>query len=374
MTKLFTIEGIDGSGKQTVSKLVTEKLNEILKVGPDNIVPKPAMNISFPDYNTYSGHVVKDYLSGKYKLSKEDMANPYFASLFYSINRSEYFKSKMTDTQYKKIVPGSVAYIFRLDISEYNIDFICKNRSITDKLDRSQIKQLLCSEDYRESMVQFIDQSIKEILDINKISDHQVMHNDGQYVLLKYGEIECKKYESGIEVIRSITDTMPQFLVNYSINDFIKDYDPVLISDRYYISNIIHQGARIRYDDVEEGAKQYVDFINWLVDIETKKIGNPKPIKEYILVIDPDVATGRCDTRNINKNGAKVDIHENSKHLYAAHHSVKNLANYVNAKGDKPLSPVMFIDTGDMTPEQISDIIVKDIITVLKEIIKNDEK
>lgn len=55
MGKLVIIEGTDGSGKQTQSQLLNERLcNEGIKV----------KKISFPDYDSPSSSLVKMYLNG----------------------------------------------------------------------------------------------------------------------------------------------------------------------------------------------------------------------------------------------------------------------------------------------------------------------
>lgn len=76
------IDGMDGVGKETQSKLLTRYYSEVLK--------QDVKLSSFPDYDTYTGKLVRDYLMSDRKPStslqqiKDD-------SLLYTMNRVQYF-------------------------------------------------------------------------------------------------------------------------------------------------------------------------------------------------------------------------------------------------------------------------------------------
>lgn len=76
MPTLIAIDGLDGSGKGTQSKLLYEAL---LARGI------PARLISFPVYDSPSSALVKLYLSGS--LGEADAVNCYAASSFYAMDR-----------------------------------------------------------------------------------------------------------------------------------------------------------------------------------------------------------------------------------------------------------------------------------------------
>ena len=59
--KLIVIDGLDGSGKATQTKLLAERLNEN---------GYKARTISFPDYDSDSSALVKMYLGGKLGLRR----------------------------------------------------------------------------------------------------------------------------------------------------------------------------------------------------------------------------------------------------------------------------------------------------------------
>lgn len=77
MGKIIVIEGTDGSGKQTQSKLLYENL---LKSGYN------VKTLSFPNYESPSAGPVKMYLSGQLAENAKDI-NAYQASTFFAVDR-----------------------------------------------------------------------------------------------------------------------------------------------------------------------------------------------------------------------------------------------------------------------------------------------
>ena len=85
---LFVIDGIDCSGKQTVSRILTEKIK--------NNITEKVKNISFPDYDRPSGQCVRSYLNGDY-IDDENERLPILYSTLYAIDRGLFFRSKCDD-------------------------------------------------------------------------------------------------------------------------------------------------------------------------------------------------------------------------------------------------------------------------------------
>lgn len=82
MGKLIVIEGIDGSGKDTQTRLLETHLTG---KGLD------VLRISFPNYQHPSSAVIKLYLSGEIAQNADEV-NAFAASSFYSVDRYVSFK------------------------------------------------------------------------------------------------------------------------------------------------------------------------------------------------------------------------------------------------------------------------------------------
>ena len=82
--KLFIIEGGDGSGKATQTRLLTEHLQ------CDGYDVK---SVSYPDYDSDSSALVKMYLRGDFG-SDADAVNPYAASAFFAVDRFASYQMK----------------------------------------------------------------------------------------------------------------------------------------------------------------------------------------------------------------------------------------------------------------------------------------
>jgi len=78
---MLVIEGLDGSGKATQTQKLMERLERL---------NKPAVKVSFPNYEDDSSALVKMYLSGA--LGQAEDVNAYAASLFYTVDRYATFK------------------------------------------------------------------------------------------------------------------------------------------------------------------------------------------------------------------------------------------------------------------------------------------
>ena len=78
---LVVIEGVDGSGKQTQSQMLYDRLSEKMEV----------KRLAFPNYESDSSSLVKMYLSGEFGEDPKAV-NAYVASTFYAADRFATFK------------------------------------------------------------------------------------------------------------------------------------------------------------------------------------------------------------------------------------------------------------------------------------------
>ena len=76
-SKIIVIEGLDGSGKATQTKILAEKLRA---------KGLPVRKLEFPDYENPGSSLVKLYLGGAFGDKPEDV-NAYAASAFYAVDR-----------------------------------------------------------------------------------------------------------------------------------------------------------------------------------------------------------------------------------------------------------------------------------------------
>ena len=80
--KLLVLEGLDGSGKATQTRLLSDALSA---------QGRRVRTVSFPDYESDASALVRMYLAGAFGTQPDDV-NPYAASSFYAVDRYASYK------------------------------------------------------------------------------------------------------------------------------------------------------------------------------------------------------------------------------------------------------------------------------------------
>lgn len=128
-------------------------------------------------------------------------------------------------------------------------------------------------------------------------------------------------------------------------DDWHRDYErgAIIVTDRYTISNAIHQGAKLPED--ERGA-----YLDWLYDLEFSRMGIPKPDIVFYLDVPGEVAAKLREGRPLKNHEAR-DIHEaDTAYLDACRRSALSIA---EASGWEVIACT---EDGVMrTPEDISE-------------------
>ena len=224
MGKLFVIDGTDGSGKQTQSSLLKERMKK------DGIDFK---SVSFPNYDSPSSALVKMYLEGDFGENQKDVS-PYIASTFYAADRYATFK-KDFEEYYNN---GGIIIADRYTTS----NMIHQAGIIKDKQEREKFLKWLWDfefnlyglpipteviflnmpPDYTEKLIQDRENKIthekkKDIIEKNKQNTIDA-YNNALELVKKYNwyEIKCVK-DDKIRTIEDINDEIYE-LVKKKIN------------------------------------------------------------------------------------------------------------------------------------------------------------
>ena len=138
------------------------------------------------------------------------------------------------------------------------------------------------------------------------------------YLAGEFGETEESVNAYAASVLYSV-DRFASFKTEWE--KFYED-GGIVISDRYTISNMIHQVPKIQ--DKAEREK----YLDWLTDLEWGKIGIPKPDVVFFLDIPFEYSQKLMEERKNKITGDKEkDIHEKEKkYLKKSYETAKELA------------------------------------------------
>ena len=129
----------------------------------------------------------------------------------------------------------------------------------------------------------------------------------------------------------SIFYAVDRYDFSFKIKQWLKE-GKIVVSDRYVVSNIGHQGGKII-----KNKKEWRKYVNWLYDLEYNIFGIPKPDYNFILKISSELSMKMSnkitDSEKQKKRASylgdhtKQDIHEADKeHLINTHKSYMAIA------------------------------------------------
>lgn len=118
-----------------------------------------------------------------------------------------------------------------------------------------------------------------------------------QYLAGKYGSADEVSAEKA-----SVFYALDRFAAAQEINEALAS-GKVVVANRFTLSNMGHQGAKLA--DKAEREKLY----QWIDTFEHETLGVPRPDMNIILTIPHSVAQANIDRRSVSDNRAK-DIHE----------------------------------------------------------------
>jgi dTMP kinase len=177
------------------------------------------------------------------------------------------------------------------------------------------------------------------------------------------------KYGSSEEVgpyVSSIFYAQDRYDASFKIRKWLEE-SKIVVSDRYLVSNIGHQGGKIK------NKKDWKEYVNWLYNLEYKIFKIPKPDYTFILKTSPEFSLKLAhkitdkDKQKRRKaylgSSKKQDIHEKDKS-----HLANALNSYLLAAKTFPrdFKIIECLNKGELlSPEIVSQKIIKAVLRKL---------
>ncbi|NTW71026.1 MAG: dTMP kinase [Eubacteriaceae bacterium] len=164
--KLIVIEGLDGSGKETQSRLLYERLQT---------EGKKIKRISYPRYEMESSTLVKMYLRGDFG-ENPDEVSPYISSTFFAADRYASYKTELEDFYQE----GGLVLADRYTTS----NMVHQGGKIRDSEERNRYLEWLWDLEYRiygipiPDLVFFLDVPLKYSLERIKERKNKITDSD----------------------------------------------------------------------------------------------------------------------------------------------------------------------------------------------------
>lgn len=220
--KLFVIEGLDGSGKQTQSNMLYSRLidhgHEIIKK-------------EYPNYKSESSSLVKMYLRGDFGKNPEDVS-PYISSTFFAADRYASYKTEyekyymngglvLTDRYTTSNMVHQASKIHNLEEKErflswlWDLEFNIYKIPVPTQVFFLDVKPKIAIEMMKNRDNKFSNEKQKDIHEINK--DHlEDSYNNALYLVEKYNweVIDCST-KNGIKTPEEINQILYDKFIPY---------------------------------------------------------------------------------------------------------------------------------------------------------------
>ena len=224
MGKLIIIEGTDGSGKQTQSQLLHDRLyNKGIKV----------KKISFPDYESPSSSLVKMYLNGDFGKDAQSV-NAYAASSFYGVDRYASFKTKWEKEYENEYVIISDRYT--------TSNIVHQSSKIDDFEDKMKCINWIEDFEYNKlgipspDLVVFLNVPIEYTFNLMENRENKITGDKSKDIHESNKEYLIKSYNSAIELAK---------IKGWIIIDCVKNGKIRMIED---INDEIYRNIEVRVD------------------------------------------------------------------------------------------------------------------------------
>jgi len=215
---IIAIDGIDGTGKGTQSKMLEEYLTE---------KRFNAKIVSFPIYSSFFGKMVSEYLNGAY--GSLYSINPKLASLLYAQDRQYYFQTKT-------VSPDEIIILDR-----YVNSNIAHHASKLDEKDRKILIDWIIELEYNVNKIPRPDVSF--ILDLQVENS---IKNVARKKKREYTESTHDLHESNVEylaetrkVFLSLANQPNTHLIECDINGVLRNQDDIAKEINSYVDLLL---------------------------------------------------------------------------------------------------------------------------------------
>ncbi len=189
--KLFIIEGLDGSGKETQTRKLYDRLRN------ENINIK---KVEFPNYKSDSSALVKMYLNGDFGKKVEDV-DAYISSTFFAVDRYASYKTEWEDFY----INGGIILADRYTTS----NMIHQASKIDDKGEQQRFLRWLEDLEFgmyglpRPTSVIFLDMPPDFSKQLMKHRDNKITGQSKKDIHESDFEYLKKSYDNAIDVVKS---------------------------------------------------------------------------------------------------------------------------------------------------------------------------